>query len=171
MTRHPNLAASVAARLLSRAKVTGDDYQTLLTTYCLERFLYRLGTSDRRDRFILKGAMLLRLWSDRPYRATRDLDLLRRGDGASHAIRHDLEAIVATPVPTGADTRVLATDARCGRRGFRGRVLADPRRVSLACARGPAYECRAFEDLAAGRAVAMKTGELPTPPQPRRQSP
>ena len=99
MTRHPNLAASVAARLLNRAKETGDDYQTLLTTYCLERFLYRLGTSDRRDRFILKGAMLLRVWSDRPYRATRDLDLLRRGDGASHAIRHDLEAIVATPVP------------------------------------------------------------------------
>lgn len=99
MTRHPNLAASVAARLLNRAKETGDDYQTLLTTYCLERFLYRLGTSDRRDRFILKGAMLLRLWSDRPYRATRDLDLLRRGDGASHAIRHDLEAIVATPGP------------------------------------------------------------------------
>lgn len=52
MTRHPNLAASVAARLLNRAKETGDDYQTLLTTYCLERFLYRLGTSDRRDRFI-----------------------------------------------------------------------------------------------------------------------
>jgi predicted nucleotidyltransferase component of viral defense system len=99
VTRHPNLAASVAARLLNRAKETGDDYQTLLTTYCLERFLYRLGTSARRDRFVLKGAMLLRLWSDRPYRATRDLDLLRRGDGASHAIRNDLEAIVATPVP------------------------------------------------------------------------
>jgi predicted nucleotidyltransferase component of viral defense system len=99
VTRHPNLAASVAARLLNRAKETGDDYQTLLTTYCLERFLYRLGTSDRRDRFILKGAMLLRLWSDRPYRATRDLDLLRRGDGASEAIRDDLEAIVTTAVP------------------------------------------------------------------------
>ncbi len=28
MTRHPNLAASVAARLLNRAKETGDDYQT-----------------------------------------------------------------------------------------------------------------------------------------------
>ena len=99
MTRHPNLAASVAARLLNRAKETGDDYQALLTTYCLERFLYRLGISNRRERFVLKGAMLLRLWSDRPYRATRDLDLLRRGDGASQAIRDDLEAIVATAVP------------------------------------------------------------------------
>jgi len=38
-----NLPASVAARLLNRAKQTGDDYQILLTGYCFERFLYRLG--------------------------------------------------------------------------------------------------------------------------------
>lgn len=97
-----NLAASVASRLLNRARQTGDDYQTLLTSYCLERFLYRLAVSDRRDRFVLKGAMLLRLWSDRPYRATLDLDLLRRGDGAFDAVRDDLRAIVATPVPPDA---------------------------------------------------------------------
>ena len=29
-----NLAASVAARLLNRAKQTGDDFPTLLTGYC-----------------------------------------------------------------------------------------------------------------------------------------
>ena len=102
MSGKTNLAASVAARLLNRARQTGDDYQTLLTSYCLERFLYRLAVSDRRERFVLKGAMLLRLWSDRPYRATLDLDLLRRGDGASDAIREDLGAIVATPAPADA---------------------------------------------------------------------
>jgi hypothetical protein len=59
MNTTPNLSASVAARLLNRAKQSGDDYQTLLTAYCLERFLYRLGAGDRRDRFVLKGAMLL----------------------------------------------------------------------------------------------------------------
>ncbi len=48
--------------------------------------------------------MLLRLWSDRPYRATRDLDLLRRGDGAFDTIREDLRAIVTTPVPPDAVT-------------------------------------------------------------------
>lgn len=102
MTRAPNLAASVLARLLNRAKETGDDYQTLLTSYGLERFLYRLAVSDLRDRFVLKGAMLLRLWEDQPYRATRDLDLLRRGDGTHDAIRADLRAVVATPVPPDA---------------------------------------------------------------------
>src|SRR5262245_49245596 len=102
MNAKANLAASVAARLLNRARETGDDYQTLLTSYCLERFLYRLGVSDCRDRFVLKGAMLLRLWSDRPYRATRDLDLLRRGDDAFDAIRNDLRAIVGATAPPDA---------------------------------------------------------------------
>ena len=103
MTRDArNLAVSVAARLLDQAKRTGDDYQVVLTSYCLERFLYRLSASDRRDRFVLKGAMLLRLWSERPYRATLDLDLLRRGDGAFDAIRDDLRAIIAAPTPPDA---------------------------------------------------------------------
>lgn len=97
-----NLAASVTARLLTRARQTGSDYQTLLTSYCFERFLYRLGASGVRDRFVLKGAMLLRLWSDQPYRATRDLDLLRRGDGSFEAIRDDLGTICSTPVEPDA---------------------------------------------------------------------
>ena len=102
MSGKTDLATSVAARLLNRARQTGDDYQTLLTSYCLERFLYRLAVSDRRERFVLKGAMLLRVWSDQPYRATLDLDLLRRGDSAFDAVREDLSAIVATPVPPDA---------------------------------------------------------------------
>jgi hypothetical protein len=97
-----NLAASVAARLLNRAKISGDDYQTLLTNFCFERFLYRLGASALVSRFILKGAMLLRVWSDQPFRATRDLDLLRRGDSSFDAIRNDIRAICATPVELDA---------------------------------------------------------------------
>ena len=93
-----NLSASIAARLLNRAKHTGDDYQTLFTAYLFERFLYRLGASSVRDRFVLKGAMLLRLWSPQPYRATRDLDFLRRGDGSFDVIRDDIRTISTTPV-------------------------------------------------------------------------
>jgi hypothetical protein len=43
--------------------------------------------------------MLLRVWSDQPYRATGDLDLLRRGVGTPDAILDDLRAIATTPVP------------------------------------------------------------------------
>jgi hypothetical protein len=40
-----NLSASVLARLLTRARQTGDDYQNLITAFLSERFLYRLGAS------------------------------------------------------------------------------------------------------------------------------
>ncbi len=93
-----NVAASVLARLLARAKQSGEDYQALLNAFLCERFLYRLDRSPMRGRFVLKGAMLLRVWSDRPYRATRDLDFLRKGDGSSEAIRADVAAICAAGV-------------------------------------------------------------------------
>jgi hypothetical protein len=81
-----------------RSKKTGDDYQTLLTAYVCERFLFRLAVSPVRNAFVLKGAMLLRVWSDHPYRMTRDLDLLRRGDATAEAIRRDIESICRMPV-------------------------------------------------------------------------
>lgn len=125
-----NVAASVAARLLNQARQSGDDYQTLLTAYAYERFLYRLGISELHDRFVLKGAMLLRLWSDRPYRATRDLDLLRQGDGSFDAIRSDLRTICEVAVaPDGivfaADTiRIEAIRAEDEYAGTRATLLA-----------------------------------------------
>lgn len=97
-----NLATSVTSRLLRLARQNGDDYQVLLTRYCLERFLYRLGVSRLRPRFVLKGALLLGVWSDRPYRATFDLDMLRRGSRDRDVIRNDLQLIIATEVPPDA---------------------------------------------------------------------
>jgi hypothetical protein len=93
-----NIAASVTARLLKGAKEAGEDYQRLLTSFCFERFLYRLAMSSVQDRFVLKGAMLLRVWSDQPYRATRDLDLLRRGDASFDAILGAIRIVCATAV-------------------------------------------------------------------------
>ena len=90
------------------------DYQILLGAYFCERFLYRLSQSPVSARFVLKGAMLLRLWADRPYRATRDLDFLRRGDGELGPIRADLETICGTEVaPDGVsfDPRSIRLDA------------------------------------------------------------
>jgi hypothetical protein len=69
-----NLSASVLNRLLKQAQETSQEYQVILAGYCFERFLYCLGISEVRRRFVLEGAMLLRLWSGQPYRATRDSD-------------------------------------------------------------------------------------------------
>ena len=78
MTEHRrrNVAASVRDRLLQLAKKQNEDFQGLLTRYCLEQLLYRLSQSPHRQTFVLKGALLFALWSDRPHRPTKDLDLL-----------------------------------------------------------------------------------------------
>lgn len=75
-----NIAASVRQRLLNLAREQQEEFQGLLTRYALERLLYRISQSIHRDTFILKGAILFSVWSDEPHRATRDLDLLGKGD-------------------------------------------------------------------------------------------
>ena len=89
----PNVAASIRARLLNRARAEDTNFQFLLDRYACERFLYRLGQSDLRDRFILKGASLLAVWMDEPYRSTRDLDLLAFGASDEGEIRGVVESI------------------------------------------------------------------------------
>ena len=74
------LVASVRQRLLNLSRDRGEDFNLTLNRYASERFLYRLTQSAYADHFVLKGAMLFALWSDRLYRATRDLDLLGYGD-------------------------------------------------------------------------------------------
>jgi predicted nucleotidyltransferase component of viral defense system len=75
-TRHRNTAASVHQRLLNHSKSVGADPNRILIWYGLERLLYRLSVSPYRDRFVLKGAMLFRLWTGPEFRPTKDLDLL-----------------------------------------------------------------------------------------------
>jgi hypothetical protein len=84
-------AESIRQRLRNELRSRGEDVTLGLSRYAVERFLYRLGRSSHRERFVLKGAMLLRIWSEQPYRATRDLDLLRKGDGSFEAIRAEDE--------------------------------------------------------------------------------
>jgi hypothetical protein len=74
----PDIQASIKARLLNKVKKTGDEFELFLVRYACERFLYRLGASSMRDRCILKGAGLLTLWMNDPYRSKCDVDLLRR---------------------------------------------------------------------------------------------
>ena len=75
-----NIGASVRARLLNLAMQRNQPFELLLIHYTLERLLYRLSTSKHRDKFVLKGAMLMRHWLDDPHRPTRDLDLLGFGN-------------------------------------------------------------------------------------------
>ena len=93
-----NTAASVRQRLLNRARERGDDFQLLLTRYCIERLLYRLSRSEYAGRFILKGAMLFFAWNRDAYRPTRDLDLLGRGDSSPSHMARVFRAVCVTEV-------------------------------------------------------------------------
>jgi predicted nucleotidyltransferase component of viral defense system len=73
-----------------------------LTRYGTERLLYRLSQSERADHFILKGAFLLSIWTDRLQRPTRDLDLLGHGDSSQEALTQLFREIcVADVQPDG----------------------------------------------------------------------
>ena len=76
MSKTRNVAASVRQRLLNYSTTIKADPNLVLIWYGIERLLYRLSLSPHRDKFVLKGAMLFRVWGGTNFRATKDLDLL-----------------------------------------------------------------------------------------------
>ena len=93
-----NVGASVRARLMNRSRETGEDFHFLLQRYAAERFLYRLGESQHREHYVLKGAMLLALWGESVYRPTRDLDFTGYGSSLADDVRSTIRDICKTPV-------------------------------------------------------------------------
>ena len=59
-----NIAASVRQQLLNLARTEGQAFDVVLVAFGLERFIYRLSVSAHRDRFVLKGGMLVTLWTN-----------------------------------------------------------------------------------------------------------
>jgi len=72
------MAASVHQRLLNKARATSRPFNELLSYYAMERFLYRISSSEYSDRFVLKGALMFWVWRVADSRATMDIDLLGR---------------------------------------------------------------------------------------------
>lgn len=70
------MAASIRQRLLNKARVDNRPFGELLQYYTMERFLYRLSQSSYADKFVLKGALLQRVWHAPLGRPTMDIDLL-----------------------------------------------------------------------------------------------
>jgi predicted nucleotidyltransferase component of viral defense system len=93
-----NLSASVRQRLFNLAQERREDFGLVLMRYGLERFLYRLAQSQYQDQFILKGALLFELWTHRPYRPTRDLDLEGQGENSIARIKRLLTEIMSQAV-------------------------------------------------------------------------
>ena len=96
-----DFGTSVRARLLTLARQKGQAFDLLLTRYANERLLHRLSLSPHRDRFVLKGAMLMTTWFDDPHRPTRDVDFLGYGDSAPDAMLATFREICAIEVNDG----------------------------------------------------------------------
>jgi hypothetical protein len=92
------IAHSVLVRLKNAAQETGRPFAELLELYAVERLLHRLGRSRHRERFVLKGALLLRAWLGVDARPTRDVDLLGPVDLDAAALRDAIDAILRTDV-------------------------------------------------------------------------
>lgn len=92
-----NVPQSVHDRLLDRARQSDRPFNELLLYYGIERFLYRLAQTEHAERFVLKGALLLRAEGAGPSRPTRDIDVLdlevRKGS-VEEAVRDAIAADV-----------------------------------------------------------------------------
>ncbi len=76
MTARKNVSASVRQKLLNRARSEHRPFNELLQYYAMERFIYRLSQSAHSEQFILKGALMLRVWDALGFRPTMDIDML-----------------------------------------------------------------------------------------------
>lgn len=106
-----NQAASIKQRLLNLARKEGRVYDVVLVRYALERLLYRLSISDYRNRFILKGGMLLTLWIEGGKRETRDADFLGFGDASRESLEAIFSQIMAMDTDDGLEFDVQALSA------------------------------------------------------------
>jgi type I restriction enzyme S subunit len=88
----------VHSRLLNRSRETREDFQFLLQRYAAERFLYRLGESAHRGRYVLKGATLFAIWGGAIYRGTRDLDFTGYGTSEAGGVHAAMRDVFAVPV-------------------------------------------------------------------------
>lgn len=108
-----NTARSVKDRLLNIARNEGRVFDVVLVRYALERLLYRLSVSEHRNRFVLKGGMLVTVWIDDDNRVTRDADLLGHGDSSAENLRATFAEIMSIQAEDGLvfDLDALAASA------------------------------------------------------------
>ena len=90
-----DIAASVRQRLLNLARQEEQVFDVVLVAFGLERLVYRLSVSDYRDRFVLKGGMLITLWTADTGRFTRDIDFLAFGSDEEAALKEAFSTILA----------------------------------------------------------------------------
>lgn len=112
-----NISASVHQKLSDKARSDGRPFNELLQYYAMERFLYRFSQSLHREKFVLKGALMLRVWDAPLIRPTMDIDFLGLTNNEVEEVRNLLQEICSVSVePDG-----LVFDAK----SFKGEVITE----------------------------------------------
>ena len=99
----PRDPITVHRGLLAVARDRKADFNAILVQYAIERLLDRLSRSTEDRRFVLKGAMLFRVWAGELHRPTRDVDFLGYGEALARAFLATFERR-GTPLPAGVPT-------------------------------------------------------------------
>lgn len=94
-------------RIRNLAKNKSADAQVLMRNYMMERFLERISVSEYRDKFILKGGMLVAAMIGLESRATMDIDGTIKGINVSvEDVEKMIAAIVSVPMEDGVEFQV-----------------------------------------------------------------
>lgn len=103
MTNTADRSTQIRAKLDAyRKNADGyQDLQRLMIRYAIERFLHRLSKSSHKERFVLKGAMLLELYLTTRTRTTANVDFLAFGEFSAEAMKRVVRDICSIKLDDG----------------------------------------------------------------------
>ncbi|MCL2762682.1 MAG: nucleotidyl transferase AbiEii/AbiGii toxin family protein [Treponema sp.] len=142
-------AMSLKAKIRNIAKAKGISAQLVLQNYFFERFLDRLSRSEYREKFILKGGLLIAAMAGLDARSTMDMDATIRSLPLDEEhIRTAISAVCSISADDGIDFKItgitfIREDDEYG--GFRVSINAN------------------YENINAPLSIDITTGDVITP--------
>ena len=103
---------SLKAKIRNISKTKGISAQALLQNYLMKHFLYRLSLSEYKDKFVLKGGMLIASIIGIEHRTTMDMDItLMNLPLAEELIKQAFESICNIKVDDGISFKLSRIDS------------------------------------------------------------
>ncbi len=102
-----NSARQLKDLIRNLSKEKSADAQILMRNYMMERFLERISLSEYKDKFILKGGMLVAAMVGLDARSTMDIDATVKGATVNvEDVENIIVSIIAVPLDDGVTFRV-----------------------------------------------------------------